>query len=115
MKKIVRLTESDLVRLVKKGISEQNNGWMNPEQEKMYNYVRSVWGKNNTLPDGGSGVFVISNNKTKDSITFDFSKKQITYSRDWKIDPTPISIQSKFVDFKSWFDKNNKGFLPFNN
>lgn len=115
MKKIVRLTESDLIRIVKRVLKEQNTKTTNnmtPDQKKFYDYVNDKW-----ADDWGNDI--VSNDKMfkicggpcssikgtdADSIIWDWSKNQIIGTKSFGIDPKPIPLNSTFDVCKRWFD-----------
>lgn len=106
MSKIIKLNESDLVRLVKRIIKEQDDLRLStPEQEKMMKYVRSQW-KNSEYEQNSRNI-TMSDPKTKRLLDFNYSTRKIVFEKPMGMDPSPISIDVKFPEFKAWFDKNN--------
>ena len=125
MRRTVRLTESDLVRLVKRVINEQStsvykkypkyhdkDGNMIGELGKMENYVTDVWIKE----DGGSS-FGLEPDSTEDThsitnggrkVVWDLRQNKIFFEKDLKFDPNSLPLNSNFNTFKTWFDKNNQ-------
>ena len=117
MKKIVRLTESDLVRIVKRVIKESNDTKLptdDPIQKPFHKYVMDSWGITEnpyssevkfdngiyTLCDGGckSGILVDS-----DTISWDYKKGIVSGTKSFGSDPKPISIKSNLATMKKWF------------
>ena len=125
MKKVIRLTESDLVRLVKRVIKESaegvykkypqyhdKDGNMIGELGKMEEYVMATWRKM-----GGGDSFSLEPNSTDDThsitnggrkVVWDFKQKKIFFEKDFLFDPNPLPLNSNFNAFKTWFDKDNR-------
>jgi len=101
MKKIIRLTENDLFRIVKRVINEQLNY---NEIDKMVKYVSSKW-KDTEIEQNSAFIEILNDNGS--SIKFDIQKGVIIYDKNFAIDPKPINLKSDFATFKTWFDKNN--------
>ena len=101
MKRIIRLTERDLTRIVRRVINEESN-----DLDKMVDYVKSQW-KVKDMEQNSS--FTEIWNTEGSSIKFDTQNQLISI---WtrieldKLDPSPISLKSSLSTFKSWFDKN---------
>lgn len=140
MERIVRLTEDDLMRLVKKVISEQEEKIIHSINDfplsikRMAQYAIVEWedytperyGKG--LIDSGGGAwpvelyrnesknqFIVQNGTHVDNsrIIFDMNQNKIFYDKSWAFDPPPLPITpNMFNKFKEWFDKNNN-YNPF--
>ena len=72
---------------------------------QMVDYVKKAWKTNDV--DQNSALTSIVNSSTGSKIIFDNQKKTITYDKNYAIDPKPISLNSTFEQFKTWFDSNN--------
>jgi TRAP-type C4-dicarboxylate transport system substrate-binding protein len=124
MKKIVRLTESDLVRIVKRVINEQSQ-----DAEKFFrkkyptviemaeyadNKVGSTMNRGLSFLSDNNGFYIKTSSQSKinplaDDNQLMFSalkngKTSITYNNDYGVDPTPIPFPRTFSEFKRWFD-----------
>lgn len=127
MKKIVRLTESDLIRLVNRVIIEQNSQNQNykgpdslsPDQRKFYDYVSKKWNPNSD--EFGLEVDFLPNSfklcaggckslpgTDSDTLVWDWSKNQIFGTKQFGVDPKPLALNSTFDVSKKWFDSTWK-------
>ena len=131
MKKIVRLTENDLARIVKRVISESSKVQLNPEQEKFKSFVtqkfsqmgklmkkgKEAVGLNSQIdvkegPDylmvcnGGCQQTDDINLMDNDAVKWDFKNGKIFGVKSLGIDPKPIPINTNFAGCKRWFDDN---------
>ena len=120
-KTVRRITESDLVRIVKRVISEdyKNTPYYDPIQEPFYNYVRTKWGHDED-PMFATDEKMDKDGRTtlvkgpafgrnlpgtdEDTITWDYKKGVVTGTKSYGTDPKPISIKSNFEQMKKWFD-----------
>jgi len=117
MKKIVRLTESDLTRIVRKVIKEQASmrdeflqleklfDSLNSEQNKMVDYITSKggeWDDGREVAEGIPGKYVILYN-TSDSrkIKLDFQQKKVIFNGPNGSKSIPLTT---FENFKSFID-----------
>lgn len=119
MKKIVRLTESDLVRIVKRVIKESNDAkdpTTDPIQKPFWEYVSNRWGANETaivlrpeikyengiytICDGSCGSNILVDS---DSVSWDYKKGIVTGTKSYGSDPKQISIKSNLATMKKWF------------
>ena len=127
MKKIVRLTESDLVRIVKRVISESSAVKLNSEQEKFKTFVTQNFTKMGKLMKKGKEAFgyngqidfkqgpdymMVCNGSCgqtditlvdTDAIKWDFKKGEISGVKSFGVDPKPIPINTSFEKCKQWF------------
>jgi len=110
MKKIVRLTESDLVRLVNRVISEQmfENQTGNPDESKMVDYVRKTWGLKRYEGIEQNSAYLSLTNKNGDELKFNIQKGIIELEKNSGVNPKPIPMKTNFNEFKKWFDSNSK-------
>jgi hypothetical protein len=128
MKKIVKLTESDLVRIVKRVISESSEVKSNPEQEKFKTFVIQNFTKMGELMKKGKEAFGLSGKVDvkqgpdylmvcngscgqtditlvdTDAVKWDFKKGEISGVKSFGIDPKPIPLNSSFEKCKNWFE-----------
>ena len=126
MKRIIRLTESDLTRIVRRVISEQEDdeNVLNyfqkkyPEVIKMAEYADDKVGS--TMNRGiyafkdKNGMYIRTSEGTSiipmtddNMVTFSVMNNgttKIEYFNDFGVDPTPISIPKTFEQFKKWCD-----------
>jgi len=120
MKKIIRLTERDLTRLVKRVIKEQlvSDPTKDPIQKPFWEYATDRWGKNidpyasieieedkngNTVLCDGPCKGMIPGTDTN-TITWDYKKGMVLATKSFGIDPKPISIKTNFEQMRQWFD-----------
>jgi hypothetical protein len=110
MKKIVKLTESDLVRLVERVISEQmfENQTGNPDESKIVDYVRKKWGLSGYDGLEQNSAYLSLTNKNGDELKFNIQKGIIELEKNFGIDPKPIPMKTNFIEFKKWFDSNSR-------
>ena len=123
MKRIVRLTESDLVRLVNRVIKEQANPVSqtnkypedDPIQKPFYEYVSDRWGVgvtgveidfdqngNQKVCDGPCKSIIPGTDQN--TIIWDYKKGVVLGLKSFGVDPKPISIKTNFQQMKQWFD-----------
>ena len=115
--KTVRLTESDLIRIVKKVISEQSvKGKDNlpTDQKKFHDYLMNTWfsGKKryNMDQENTSDMYKLCSGPCQgglgmdsDTVTWDFKTNQILGTKEVGFDPKPIPLNSSFNDTVKWF------------
>ena len=124
MKKVIRLTESDLVRIVKRVISEDNSEaykntpYYDPNQKPFYDYVRKKWGHDEdpmfatTEKFDKDGRFILVKGQLdrnlpftdEDAIIWDYPNKVVRGTKSFGDDPKTIPIVSNFEKMKQWFD-----------
>jgi hypothetical protein len=107
MKKVVRLTESELTSLIKRVIQEQANPTQKVDPQ-MVNYVISAWGGQNAVTVKQSSIgTTVTNNKTKSVVIFDLKTGMVDYDKAGSIDVKPYTMAATFDNFKKWFDSHN--------
>jgi len=120
MKKVIRLTESDLHRIIKRVISEdyKNRPDFDPNQRPFYDYVRKKWGHDedpmlatdNKIDKDGRFILVkgqFGRNlpfTDEDTIIWDYPNKVVRGTKSFGDDPKTIPIVSNFEQMKKWFD-----------
>lgn len=120
-KTVRRITESDLVRIVKRVISEdyEDDPMLDPIQGPFYHYVRTEWGADEDpllattrQTDKDGRIILIKGTPGRrtlpgtdeDAIIWDYKKGVVTGTKLFGTDPKPISIKSNFEQMKKWFD-----------
>ncbi len=127
MKRIIRLTESDLARLVRRVIKEEQDNDQNvlnafqrkyPEVIKMAEYADNKIGstmnrgiysfkdKNGMYIRTSEGSSIIPMTDS-DMVTFSLMNNgttKIEYVNNLGVDPTPIPFPKTLEQFKKWFD-----------
>lgn len=130
MGKIIRLTERDLTRLVRRVIkeqlvSEQTNKALykdpedDPIQKPFYEYVCDRWGANIDpyssieIDTDQNGNLKVCDGPCKamipgtdaNAIIWDYKRGVVLGLKSFGIDPKPISIKSNFGQMRQWFEK----------
>jgi len=135
MSRIIRLTENDLARIVRRVINEKSMEGTpaskleeiesDPIQKPFYEYVLSRWGhdedpyasvdierdQNGNLKvcDGPCKAMIPGTDEN--TIIWDYKRGVVLGLKSFGIDPKPISIKSNLSQMRQWFD-NTYGYDP---
>lgn len=119
-KKVVRLTESDLVRIVKRVVSEQTVKSPKNISQDQVNFEKYVTNKlfpsiedryGDMSVEFKDGKYILGGKSDSlnsvidnDSVIWDFNRNQIIGTKSFGNDPKPIPFSTNYTDSVKWFN-----------